>query len=89
MADSVPGGHDIRLAEKVCGALRRPTRTPRFAEAVLTVIHEALHLKGDENEDRVECEAARRTPAALYHWFRFSGMQRMVRQVTYRPGCVQ
>ena len=89
LGEVTPGGSEIDLASRVCRALRRPAHTAAFAEAVLVVIHEGLHAKGDANEMRVECKAARRTPAALYRWFGISGTRALVRSVTFRPGCVR
>ena len=89
LADTVPGGTEMRLSTRVCGALRRPAHTPAFAEAILTVIHEAKHLQGDTNEDRVECWAARRTPAALYRFYGVANTKALVRSVTFRPECVR
>lgn len=89
LAGVTAGGTEIELASRVCRALRRPAHTPQFAEAVLTVIHEARHARGDRNEQRVECDAARRTPAALYRFYGLANTKMLVRQVTFMPRCVR
>lgn len=82
------GDSDIDLANRVCRSLRRPARTEAFAEAVLVVIHEALHARGDTNEQRVECRASRRTPIALYRWYGMRDTRALVRRVSLTPECV-
>ena len=91
LGDSIPGGTEARLSDRVCRALRRPAHTPAFTEAVLVTIHEALHMRGDTNEDRVECKATRLVPDALarfFHQRNLPSWRAHIRAVSLRPDCV-
>jgi hypothetical protein len=91
LGEALAGSSEATLANRVCRALRRPAHTPAFAQAVLVTIHEALHMRGDTNEDRVECKATRLVPDALarfFHQRNLPSWKAHIRAVSLRPDCV-
>lgn len=68
---------EVFLSPVVCRSIRlrldrKPVLLASFGPSLLVLVHEAVHLRGELDEGRTDCAAARAVPAVARRFFRFT-----------------
>jgi hypothetical protein len=72
---TAPGSTLIHLSPTVCryleAQLRKPTKKPgeAFAGSLLTIVHEAIHARGERDEGTTDCAAVHESPRVAVRYF--------------------